>query len=35
MHLESLLERLRENPAVRRTRTAVVLSTLIERPFRP
>jgi DNA-binding Lrp family transcriptional regulator len=35
VHLESLLERLRENPAVRRTRTAVVLSTLIERPFRP
>ena len=34
-HLEGLLERLRENPAIRRSRTAVVLSTLIERPFRP
>ena len=35
VHLEGLLERLRENPAIRRSRTAVVLSTLIERPFRP
>ena len=35
VHLERLLERLRENPAIRRSRTAVVLSTLIERPFRP
>jgi DNA-binding Lrp family transcriptional regulator len=35
VHLEQLLERLRENPAIRRSRTAVVLSTLLERPFRP
>lgn len=34
-HLENVLERLRENPAIIRTRSAVVLSTLLERPFRP
>jgi DNA-binding Lrp family transcriptional regulator len=33
MHLERVLERLRETPAITRTRTAVVLSTLLERPF--
>src|SRR3954465_211989 len=31
--LEAVLERLRETPAITRTRTAVVLSTLLERPF--
>jgi DNA-binding Lrp family transcriptional regulator len=31
-HLEQVLERLRETPAIIRTRTAVVLSTLFERP---
>jgi len=34
-HLEAMLERLRETPGITRTRTAVVLSTLLERPFRP
>ncbi len=34
-HLEDLLERLRANPAVQRTRTSVVLSTLLDRPFMP
>src|SRR3954453_6291049 len=33
VHLEKVLERLRETPAIIRTRTAVVLSTLFERPF--
>ena len=33
VHLEEVLERLRETPAITRTRTAVVLSTLLERPF--
>jgi DNA-binding Lrp family transcriptional regulator len=33
VHLEKVLERLRETPAIIRTRTAVVLSTLYERPF--
>src|SRR3954452_616480 len=33
VHLEQVLERLREPPAIIRTRTAVVLSTLFERPF--
>src|SRR4051794_35289090 len=33
VHLEDVLERLRETPAITRTRTAVVLSTLLERPF--
>src|SRR5439155_5576226 len=33
VHLEGVLERLRETPAITRTRTAVVLSTLLERPF--
>ena len=33
VHLEQVLERLREAPAITRTRTAVVLSTLLERPF--
>jgi DNA-binding Lrp family transcriptional regulator len=33
VHLEAVLERLRETPAITRTRTAVVLSTLLERPF--
>jgi DNA-binding Lrp family transcriptional regulator len=32
-HLEQLLERLIETPAVTRTQTAVILSTLLERPF--
>ena len=32
VHLEAVLERLRETPAIIRTRTAVVLSTLFERP---
>ena len=35
VHLEAVLERLRETPAIIRTRTAVVLSTLLERPFTP
>src|SRR5882724_8104234 len=35
VHLEEVLERLRETPAITRTRTAVVLSTLLERPFTP
>jgi DNA-binding Lrp family transcriptional regulator len=35
VHLERVLERLRETPAIIRTRTAVVLSTLLERPFAP
>src|SRR3954464_10758386 len=35
VHLERVLERLRETPAITRTRTAVVLSTLLERPFTP
>ena len=35
VHLERVLERLRETPAITRTRTAVVLSTLFERPFAP
>src|SRR3954451_13595502 len=35
VHLEAVLERLRETPAIMRTRTAVVLSTLLERPFTP
>ena len=33
VHLEAVLERLRATPAITRTRTAVVLSTLLERPF--
>src|SRR3954468_21303182 len=33
VHLEEVLERLRETPAITRTRTAVILSTLLERPF--
>ena len=33
VHLEEVLERLRETPAITRTRTAAVLSTLLERPF--
>jgi DNA-binding Lrp family transcriptional regulator len=33
VHLEAVLERLRETPAITRTTTAVVLSTLLERPF--
>src|SRR5213592_2776725 len=33
VNLEEVLERLRETPAITRTRTAVVLSTLLERPF--
>src|SRR4051812_21216558 len=33
VHLEDVLERLRETPAITRTRTAVILSTLLERPF--
>ena len=32
VHLEAVLERLRATPAITRTRTAVVLSTLLERP---
>jgi DNA-binding Lrp family transcriptional regulator len=32
-HLEQVLERLLETPAMTRTQTAVVLSTLLERPF--
>ena len=35
VHLERVLERLRESPGITRTRTAVVLSTLLERPFTP
>ena len=35
VHLEEVLERLRESPGITRTRTAVVLSTLLERPFTP
>jgi DNA-binding Lrp family transcriptional regulator len=35
VHLEAVLERLRESPGITRTRTAVVLSTLLERPFTP
>ena len=35
VHLEAVLERLRDTPAFTRTRTAVVLSTLLERPFTP
>lgn len=34
-HLEQLLERLIETPAITRTQTAVILSTLLERPFAP
>lgn len=34
-HLEEVLERLREAPQITRTRTAVVLSALFERPFAP
>src|SRR3954465_2298297 len=33
VHLGAVLERLRETPAITRTTTAVVLSTLLERPF--
>src|SRR3954465_13866631 len=33
VHLEAVLERLRETPAITRTTTSVVLSTLLERPF--
>ena len=33
VHLEAVLERLRETPAITRTTTAVVLSTLLERPL--
>ena len=32
-HLEETLERIRDHPGITRTRTAVVLSTLLERPF--
>jgi DNA-binding Lrp family transcriptional regulator len=32
-HLESALERIRDDPGVTRTQTQVVLSTLFERPF--
>ena len=35
VHLEDVLERVRETPAITRTRTAIVLSTLLERPFTP
>jgi DNA-binding Lrp family transcriptional regulator len=35
VHLERVLERLRESQGITRTRTAVVLSTLLERPFTP
>jgi DNA-binding Lrp family transcriptional regulator len=35
VHLERVLERLRETPAITRTRSAVVLSSLLERPFSP
>jgi len=35
VHLEAVLERVRETPAITRTRTAIVLSTLLERPFTP
>src|SRR4051812_49527303 len=35
VHLERVLERVRETPAITRTRTAIVLSTLLERPFTP
>src|SRR3954469_22519713 len=35
VHLERVLERVRDTPAITRTRTAVVLSTLLERPFTP
>src|SRR2546421_2359269 len=35
VHLEDVLERVRESPGITRTRTAVVLSTLLERPFTP
>jgi len=35
VHLEQVLERVRDTPAITRTRTAVVLSTLLERPFTP
>src|SRR4051812_38967900 len=35
VHLERVLERLRESPGIIRTTTAVVLSTLLERPFTP
>jgi DNA-binding Lrp family transcriptional regulator len=34
-HLERFLERLLETPAITRTQTSVILSTLIERPFVP
>src|SRR3954454_5432119 len=35
VHLERVLERVRDTPAITRTRTAIVLSTLLERPFTP
>lgn len=35
VHLEALLGRLLETPSITRTQTAVVLSTLLERPFAP
>ena len=35
VHLEEVLERVRETPGITRTRTAIVLSTLLERPFTP
>lgn len=34
-HLEELLGRLMETPSITHTQTAVVLSTLLERPFAP
>jgi DNA-binding Lrp family transcriptional regulator len=32
-HLETALERIRDEPGIRRTQTQIVLSTLFERPF--
>jgi DNA-binding Lrp family transcriptional regulator len=32
-HLETVLERLRDEPGITRTQTQIVLSTLFERPF--